>query len=231
MYVVHGAVPDVDQDRAVTARVASLADETGESVIRAWVPPRHLAFGRRDTAREGYTGAREIADTHGYEPVTRRVGGHAVAYTGDMVAFVYGVPTETATSKIHDRYAYVQTQVKHALEATGAGVACGEPDAAFCPGEYSLQAEGKIVGMAQRVTRGTVLVGGCIVVRERDEAVLADVLAPIYGALDIPFRPEAVGSLEAAGGPTTPGAVVETLTATFTTGRSTTAYAASRWVE
>jgi hypothetical protein len=55
----------------------------------------------------------------------------------------------------------------------------------------------KIVGIAQRITRRATSVGGIVLVEGEQE--LALVLGQVYGAMHLPFRPEAVGSLRRAG--------------------------------
>jgi hypothetical protein len=61
---------------------------------------------------------------------------------------------------------------------------------------------GKVVGVAQRVAKGAAQVAGIVIVR--DHAEIAAVLEPVYGALEVPFDPETVGSVAAAGGPRDP---------------------------
>jgi lipoate-protein ligase A len=70
-----------------------------------------------------------------------------------------------------------------------------------------MQAAGeKLVGLAQRVTDDAVLVAGCLVVDGHAE--IADVLTPVYEALEIPFDPETVGSIEQGGGTVDPVAII-----------------------
>ena len=77
MHVVRGSLTDVDRDRAVSHEMADLVERTDRPAIRAWTPPRQVAFGRRDAAADGYARARRAARDHGYDPVERRVGGRA----------------------------------------------------------------------------------------------------------------------------------------------------------
>ena len=217
MRVVRGRVDDVERDRAVTRRLVDHVAGSGEPAARAWAPPRQVAFGRRDATADGYDRAREAALERGFAPVERSVGGHAVAYTGETVAFVYAMPVAGADARmgIQSRYADVLNRLQGAFDAMEVPVRRGEPDAAFCPGEHSLQRDGKVVGLAQRVTGGSAVVGGCAVVSEADEADLARVLEPVYDALEVPFDPASVGSVEGAGGPGDPGVVADALGRAF----------------
>ncbi len=212
MRVLRGRADSVDADRERTDRMIERAAQTGQSALRVWTPHRHVAFGRRDANADGYDRARTLAREHGYPPVERRVGGRAVAYTGSTVAFSRAIPGADRTA-IDARYADAIERVQDALATLGVDAREGEPDGAFCPGTHSLQARGKIAGLAQRVRRDVSVVGGIVVVR--DHGAIADVLEPVYGALGIPFAPEAVGSITRAGGPDDPQAVCRALADTL----------------
>lgn len=215
MQVVRGSNPDVDQDRRVTRGLIDVVESTGEPVVRVWTPPKQIAFGRRDTATDGYERARRTALENGYEPIEREVGGSAVAYTGETIAFAYGVPTEPERRNIDDRYREAETVLFQALERVGATVTNGEPDASFCPGDHSVQGNGKIAGIAQRVRRESALVGGYVIAVKSDERAVSDVLDPIYAALGMPFDPRSVGSVERVGGPKDAESVVKAIEETF----------------
>lgn len=215
MRIVRGALPDADADRTATRRLADLAASSGEPVLRAWTPPPQVAFGRRDAADEGYERARKLARGHGYEPYERTVGGRAVAYTGRTVAFAYGVPAGDERDGIRTRYREVSGLLQRALRSVGVDARRGEPEAAFCPGAHSLQNGGKIAGLAQRVREESALVGGCVVATAADEVAIAEVLDDVYGALGVPFDPATVGSVEGAGGPGDPDAVIGAIEEAF----------------
>lgn len=208
MRVLGGRADSVDADRERTDRMVERAAETGEPALRVWTPHRHVAFGRRDANAGGYDRARRLAREHGYPPVERRVGGRAVAYTGSTIAFSRAIPGADRTA-IDARYADAIECVRDALAALGVNAREGEPDGAFCPGTHSLQARGKIAGLAQRVRRDVSVVGGIVVAC--DHEAIADVLDPIYNALEVPFTPDAVGSVARAGGPGDPQAVCRAL--------------------
>lgn len=211
MHVVRGSVSQVDRDRQVTREVVSVVERTGRPAVRVWTPPRQVAFGRRDASTEGYARARQMAADCGYVPVERRVGGRAVAHTGETIAFVHAVPTAVGRSGIQDRYEAATATLESALRATGADVRRGEPPESFCPGDHSLQADGKVTGIAQRVERDVAVVAGCVVVAAGDERDIAGVLDPIYGVLDVGFDSATVGSVESAGGPGDSEAVAATI--------------------
>ncbi|MDS0219856.1 lipoate--protein ligase family protein [Haloarcula sp. S1AR25-5A] len=198
MRLLRGRAVDPETDFERTRRMADRVAEDRETALRVWRPHRQVAFGRRDANSDGYDQARQAARDRGYTVIERAVGGRAVAYTGSTVSFALAEPTESPRETIDARYEWATAAVKRALDDCGIIAQTGEPDASFCPGSHSLQAGGKIAGLAQRVRQSVAVIGGIIVVR--DHEAIAGVLAPIYEALDVPFDPQSVGSVANAGG-------------------------------
>jgi len=200
MRVVRGRGDTIEADRALTADLREYAAEHGEPAVRVWRPEPQVAFGRRDLGAPGYDRARRIAREQGYSPVGRSVGGRAVAYHGSTVAFARTEPVDDPREGLQERYDRVAEALRDALETVGVeDVSTGEPDDAFCPGSHSLSAGGsKLVGIAQRVTVDAALVAGIAI--PRDRWPIAEVLAGVYDALDVPFDPNTVGSVNSAGG-------------------------------
>lgn len=209
MRVLRGRAATIAEDRAVTRQFVERTGETGDPGVRAWQPPKNVAFGRRDGNRAGYERARRLARRQGYPIAERSVGGHAVAFTGTTVAFAAAEPVEDARSGIIDRYDRVTALVVDAMNALDVDVEQGEPEGAFCPGTHSLSVRGKIVGLAQRVHSDVAVTSGIVVVQDHEE--IGAVLAPLYDALDVPFERDAVGSIQRAGGDADPEVVIETL--------------------
>lgn len=221
MLVVRGRAETVDADRAASRRLLSSAAD-GTSAVRVWTPHRQVAFGRRDRLREGYDRARRIARDRGFAPVERGVGGRAVAYDGETtLAFARADPVDDFRRGTDARYDRVTADVERALAGLGLDLERAEPADAFCPGAHSLSVAApdspagapprrKIVGLAQRVRRDAALTAGIVLVDALEE--LAATLEAVYGALDVPLDPEAVGTVAAAGGPDDPapvGAAIE----------------------
>ena len=213
MRVHRGHEPDPETDVARTRELVASVAESGRPALRVWTPPPVVAFGRRDSNHQGYDRAKATAQAHGYPTLTRAVGGHAVAFTGNTVAFARIEPTSDARTGIEARYDRATEAVATALERAGICVECGEPAGAFCPGTHSLSADGKIAGLAQRVHRDVAVVSGILIVRDHEP--IAEVLEPVYCSLDIPFDRRAVGSVANAGGSSDPERIIETLIDTF----------------
>ncbi|WP_423750824.1 lipoate--protein ligase family protein [Salinirarus marinus] len=213
MRVLRGRGDTPESDRARTAELLDRTAETGEAGLRVWTPHRQVAFGRRDAHADGYAEARRIAESRGFAPVERSVGGHAVAYSGRTLAFAYAVPTTGLRVGLDARYESAVEALGAALASLGVDARRGEPPDAFCPGDHSLRAGGKLAGLAQRVRADAALVAGCLLVCDHD--VLASVLAPVYDALGLAFDPASVGSVAGSGGPEDPEAVARALERAF----------------
>jgi lipoate-protein ligase A len=216
MRVLRGRAATPAEDRRTTRELLDDTAEIGERAVRVWTPHRQVAFGRRDGNREGYDRARKIVAESDYVPVERSVGGHAVAYTGRTIAFAGTEPVDDSRTGIQRRYDEVTATIREALADLGVVAESGEPDGAFCPGTHSLSATGKVVGLAQRVRRDAAVVSGIVLVCDHES--IATVLEPIYDALDIPFRPDAVGSIARAGGTGDPAVAARRIEAALVDG-------------
>jgi lipoate-protein ligase A len=200
MRVLRGRATTIEEDRAVTRALAGDVEASGEPTVRAWTPHRQVAFGRRDARSDGYGRAKRAAEERGFPTHERDVGGRAVAYTGNTVAFVRVEPVADVRGGTDERYDRIVAELRGALASLDVEAWEGEPSDAFCPGAHSLSTDaGKVVGVAQRVRQGSAAVAGIVLVRDHDE--IARVLDPVYEALGVPFDPGSVGSVAASGGP------------------------------
>lgn len=217
MRVFRGRAGTIDADRDVSRRLLSSA-ASGEPAVRVWTPHQQVAFGRRDRRLEGYDRARELARQRGFPPVERDVGGRAVAYDGETtLAFARAEPVADFRRGTDERYERATAAVERALQAVEADLepVRGEPADSFCPGAHSLSLANssgtrrKVAGIAQRVRQDAATVAGIVLVDRR--GALAAVLEAVYGALEVPFDPESVGSIASEGGPSGPGVVQSAL--------------------
>ncbi|MFO8115580.1 MAG: lipoate--protein ligase family protein [Halorubrum sp.] len=223
MRVLRGTLDDPVADRERTGTLLATASE-GTPGLRVWTPARQVAFGRRDARADGFDRAARIAADRGFRPIERDVGGRAVAYAGETLAFAHAIPLDgggaTGDGAITERYDRTVETVVDALRGLGADVVAGEPPAAFCAGDHSVRVAGggKVSGIAQRVRADAALVAGCVVVSPADARAVAAVSDAVYDALDVSFDPETVGSVAAAGGPAEPDSVARALEDAFVDG-------------
>lgn len=189
----------LEDDRERTRRLVDDVRECEEPGLRVWTPPPHVSFGRRDANSRYFQRARTRAQERSYPTAVRQSGGRAVAHTQGTIVTVLARPTDGERTGIQGRYESALTGFQAALNECDVDADRGEPANSFCPGSHSLQIDGrKVLGLAQRVRRDVAILTAIAVVR--DEDTVADVLAPVYRALDVPFDPETVGSLTSAGG-------------------------------
>lgn len=218
MEIRRGRASTIEADQAETAAVVDAGAAGRTAAARVWRPHRQVAFGRRDARSDGYDRARERANQRGFPATTRDVGGRAVAFSGQTVAFVAAVPVDGARGGIKRRYDAATDLLLSALSDLGVDARPGEPDRSFCPGSHSVQADGKLAGLAQRVTAEVATVAGVVLVADRDAVI--DVLDPVYDALGVPFDPSAVGTVARAGGPADPGTVADAIAGALAAGHS-----------
>lgn len=221
MRVLRGRAGDPATDAERTRELVDSVPATGEAALRVWRPHRQVVFGRRDRRSDGYERARELAGDRGFHVRERDAGGCAVAHTGSTVAFVRAEPVDDHRTGIRSRYDKALATLRTGLDDCGVDARRGEPGDSFCPGSHSLRVDaGKVVGVAQRVRQSVAVVAGLVVVG--DPEAVADVLDPVYDALDVPFDPDSVGSLAASGATPTTDGVTRALEAAFADGRETT---------
>lgn len=222
MRVLRGRLSTPEADSRRSRELVSTVGSTGKAALRVWQPPRHVAFGRRDVNSHGYSRAKRLLDTRNIESIERSVGGHAVFFTGQTVAFLLAESVTDPRSGLTERYDSVLTDVELALSHLDVDATRGEPAGAFCPGTHSLSHEGKIVGVAQRVRQDVAVVAGLVVVS--DHEAIASLLDELYPLLGVSFDPAATGSIQRAGGKSRPGLVRRTLEEALATEPETIEY-------
>ena len=155
------------------------------------------AFSRRDLLLPGYAAAARAAETRGFEPVVRPVGGHLAAYDeGSLVVHLWS-PDPDPTTGLKDRFQVVGDALARAMTDLGVPDArVGSVPGEYCDGEWSVNTGGtaKLAGTGQRVFRRGWLF--CMVLTVTGAERLVDVLSPTYAALDLPFDPASVGSVD-----------------------------------
>jgi octanoyl-[GcvH]:protein N-octanoyltransferase len=101
-----------------------------------------------------------------------------------------------------------------ALRGLGVDARVGEVPGEYCPGAYSVNARGaaKLAGIGQRMIRGGAHLGGVVVASGGRE--IADVLRPVYRALELDWDPATSGSVtDELGREVTPDEVEEAVIA------------------
>jgi len=161
-------------------------------VLRSYRPRPTVAFGRRDSFLPGFAGAAAAARRWGYTPVIRGAGGRAAAYDEGCLVFDEIMPAADSVAGIQARFSEAQRQAR-ALRSLGVDARVGEVPGEYCPGQFSVNARGriKLIGAAQRIVRGAWLLSSVVVVEPAGE--LRAVLVDVYSELGLAWDPETTG--------------------------------------
>jgi octanoyl-[GcvH]:protein N-octanoyltransferase len=193
--VERSARPPALEVAVAHALVEQVNEGVFDSVLRVYRPAPTMAFGRLDRLRPGFEAAVEAARRHGFEPVLRAPGGHAVAYHEGCLGIDELVGEPDPIAGMHSRFALSGDRVARALRALGVDARVGPVPREFCPGEFTVNARGavKLVGTAQRVLRHASLLAASVAVDGADR--LRAVLVEVYAALELEMDPATVGAV------------------------------------
>jgi octanoyl-[GcvH]:protein N-octanoyltransferase len=164
-------------------------------VVRLYRPAATVAFGRLDALRPGFPAAVRAARAHGFEPVLRAPGGHAVAYHEGCLGIDEVLWERDPIAGLQERFAASSERLAGALATLGVDARVGRVPREFCPGEFTVNARGrvKLVGTAQRVVRHASLLAASIAVTGAD--ALRAVLEDVYSALELDWDPATLGGV------------------------------------
>jgi octanoyl-[GcvH]:protein N-octanoyltransferase len=178
------------------ALVERVSDGRLGPVLRIYRPAPTLAFGRLDALLPGFPVAAAAAREHGFEPVVRAPGGHAVAYHEGCLVADEVIPETDPIAGLQDRFARSGEWLAAALAAVGVDARVGRIAGEFCPGDFTVSAGGrvKLVGTAQRVVRHASLLAASVAVTGGD--ALRAVLTDVYAALGLDWDPATAGAVE-----------------------------------
>jgi octanoyl-[GcvH]:protein N-octanoyltransferase len=184
---------DTATSRSVLLRVAK--GELPET-FRLYRPQPIVAFGRRDEREPGFQRAVTEARARGFEAVIRLAGGRAAVFHEGTLAFAHTIPDEDVTSRTYDRFRRMASLMAGALRRIGVDARVGEVPGEYCPGDYSVNAAGrvKLVGIGQRLVSGAAHVGGVVVAEDGHR--VRSVLVPVYRALGLSWDPATASSVQ-----------------------------------
>jgi len=183
-------------DVALPHALVGLAGESRQRpVVRCYQPAPTLAFGRRDSFLPGFAAAAEAARRRGFTPVIRGAGGRAAAYDEGCLVFDEVMRATESAVGIQERFAAEALRQAGALRRLGVDARVGPVPGEYCPGEFSVNARGrvKLVGAAQRTVNRAWLMSSVVVVDGASR--LRDVLSEVYAALELNWDPATVGAV------------------------------------
>jgi octanoyl-[GcvH]:protein N-octanoyltransferase len=163
--------------------------------LRLHIPGPMVAFGRADRVTPGYPAAVRAARAHGFAAVERLAGGRAAVFHESTIAFSLALPEPEPKTGIQERFELISKLMVDAFVALGVDARIGELPGEYCPGQWSVNAAGKVkvMGVGQRLVRRAAHIGGVVVVDDGDR--IRDVLIPVYRALGLDWDPRTAGSL------------------------------------
>jgi octanoyl-[GcvH]:protein N-octanoyltransferase len=182
--------------------------------VRIHRPGNEVAFGRQDVASPGYQAAAEAALAGGFAAVERLAGGRAAVFHQGTIAIARAYADPQPPKRTYARFEEMAELIAAALRGLGADARVGEIPGEYCPGAYSVNARGKtkLAGIGQRMIRGGAHMGGVVVASGGRE--IAQVLEPVYRALELHWDPATSGSVsEEVGREVDPGEVEEAVIA------------------
>lgn len=168
------------------------------ATVRLSRPGRVVAFGRRDVVSPGYAEAVAAAHEAGFPGMERISGGRAAAFSEGALSLTFTLPDPEPARRTNQRFESLTGLVRDAFRDLGVDARIGAVPREYCPGEFSLNAEGrfKVAGVGQRMIRGAAHVGYVILVSGSE--LIAETLGPVYEALGLEYDASTVGSLEDA---------------------------------
>lgn len=176
-------------------------------------PQPVVLVGPRDRQLPELQSAAAFLAELGYQVLWRREGGTAVVL--DPGCLVYAIIRPGRDwARWREHFARFTAGIRQGLARLGASTEFGCARGAWCDGPYDLVVHGKkLVGVAQAIRQGYILVGGVIAVQQDLEAV-RQLLEAFYRKAGAPrsFSPDAVTTLGELLGP---AATPESLEATL----------------
>jgi octanoyl-[GcvH]:protein N-octanoyltransferase len=214
--LVRHSFPDQPELSTAVSRTILRRVAAGElpPTIRIHRPGDEVAFGRQDLASPGYEKAAEAARAAGFAAVERLAGGRAAVFHSGTIAIARAYSDPQPPKRTYARFEETADLIAATLRGLGVEARVGEVPGEYCPGAYSVNARGatKLAGIGQRMIRGGAHMGGVVVASGGRE--IAQVLEPVYEALELDWDPATSGSVsEEVGHDVDPGELEEALIA------------------
>jgi octanoyl-[GcvH]:protein N-octanoyltransferase len=166
-----------------------------KALVRLRRPSPTAAFSPQDTTHPDFEQIKDMARAQGFEPVERGTGGRLTMFDEHALAITIIWPHAEPHAFTLRRYEVFSALLSGALAELGLDARVGELNNEYCPGKYSINAEGrvKLVGIAQRMNRHCVQMGAIISVDRSEKACAA--IAEAYQMMGLPFDPSTYGAI------------------------------------
>lgn len=184
-----------EEDMELVRRALLGFNEGGAGFLRFCRPRPTAAFSPRDTTLPRYAEAAQAMRARGFAPVERRAGGSLAVYDENALVIDLVAPHPDPREHVIERFRLFSQAIASALVKLGADARAGAVPGEYCPGDYSVNAGGKIklAGLAQRIGRNGYHVGAVISVLPSEAAKAA--VEEAYLVLGMKFTIETFGAL------------------------------------
>jgi lipoate-protein ligase A len=185
-------------DLTASTRLISMVAANPElgRIVRIYRPAPTVAFSGLERRLPGFQDAVGEAAAFAFEPVIRPAGGRMVAVDQDWVILDIITPELEKTFSHREVYLEFGEVLVNVLRELGIDANLGPVAGEYCPGDYSINARGKIklVGTAQRVQRGARLFSACIPISISYS--VAALFERVNAELGLDWNPETLGGLD-----------------------------------
>jgi octanoyl-[GcvH]:protein N-octanoyltransferase len=166
-----------------------------EAIFRIRRPRPTAAFSPQDTTHVDYELVKERTKARGFEPIERGTGGRLTLYDEKALCITLIASHAAPHDHMHTRFEILSAAIAHSLQNLGIDARVGELLNEYCPGKYSINAEGriKLVGIAQRMNQRCYQMGAVVSVTRSDEACAG--IAEAYRGMGLHFDPNTYGGI------------------------------------
>jgi octanoyl-[GcvH]:protein N-octanoyltransferase len=164
-------------------------------ILRVRRPRPTAAFSPQDTTHPDYERIKDQARASGFQPIERGTGGRLTMFDEKALAITLIWPHPEPHAHTMRRYEIFSSAIAKALTMLGIDAGVGELPNEYCPGKFSVNAEGrvKLVGIAQRMNRRCFQMGAIIAVERSEKACAA--IDDAYRAMALPFDAKTYGAI------------------------------------
>jgi octanoyl-[GcvH]:protein N-octanoyltransferase len=167
----------------------------GQAILRFRRPRPTAAFSPQDTTHPDYEDIKERARARGFEPIERGTGGRLTLFDENALGITIIAPHAAPHGQMIKRYEILSNAIAKGLQNLGIDARVGELPNEYCPGKYSVNAEGriKLVGVAQRMNQRCLQMGAIVSVHRSEEACAG--IAEAYRGMGLNFDPLTYGAI------------------------------------
>ncbi|MBL8790491.1 MAG: hypothetical protein JNM45_08325 [Rhizobiales bacterium] len=183
------------EDMARVRSALSGLTQASMASLRFYRPQATAAFSPRDTSHPAHGAVMAMLAARGFQPGERGAGGQLAVYDEAALVIDLIAPHPDPRENTRDRYRHFSALMVKAISSLGIDARVGEVAGEYCPGDYSVNAGGrvKLAGLAQRIGKHGYHMGAVISIAPSPAA--RDAVTEAYRMMDIPFAPETFGAI------------------------------------